>query len=184
VVLAAAIVPSVRAEASMRQTNMDIIAGALERQAAPGDFIVVNPWYVGATFWFYYHGMAKWATLPPIAESGVVRFDLLRAQLSDPGSLQQLFEAMEKSLSSGGRLWIVGPLDAPAAGQLPPPLPTLQESTPDFGFVDNYQRVLTLHFGYFVQSHTTAALKVDLKIPQPVSPYEKLDLAVFKGWRP
>jgi len=51
-----------------RQTNGDLIAAQVEKDCSAGDFILVHPWYYGITFSYYYHGTAKWATLPPIAD--------------------------------------------------------------------------------------------------------------------
>ena len=91
-----------------RQTNVDVIAKALNAQAAEGDLIVVSPWHIGLTFNWYYHGKAEWMTLPPISDMRTSRFDLAKVRLMEDQPIRDLLDGAERTLKSGHRLWLVG----------------------------------------------------------------------------
>lgn len=96
-------------EITKRQTNIDIVAQSLEREIGANDLIVLNPWFLGVAFNRYYHGPAPWLTIPVIADHRVHRFDLLQTKMmSDDDALQDLKDAMAKTLQGGNRVYLVG----------------------------------------------------------------------------
>ena len=181
--VAALAVPVLGNQLSIRQTNLDIIASLLQERASPGDYVVVSPWFYGITFQHYYQGKAAWTVAPPIQDLLFYRPDLLKEQMEKEDPLHPVFDAIEKSLHSGNRVWWVGEILAPPEGQLPsspPPAP----NGPGGWYSFYYIYAWTLQLGYFIQSHALDGEMVNLQMNQPVSPYENVPLQVFKGWRP
>src|SRR4029077_15334320 len=73
-------------EAHTRRSNVDLIADVLNQKAAAEDLIVVQSAWEGITFDRYYHGQARWVTVPPIDSHKVHRNDLMAEKMrqSDP----------------------------------------------------------------------------------------------------
>jgi hypothetical protein len=118
-----------RADLGLRMTNIDLIAQQVSAQAAPGDFVIVSPWYAGITFSRYYQGLAAWNTVPPLTDHTIHRYDLVLAGMKTPDALRPLYDKISATLQSGHRVWIVGLMDLPKPGPLPaalllPPLPS------------------------------------------------------------
>ena len=148
-----------------RQTNIDIIAKIVNEQASPEDLIVVNPWYCGVTFQRYYRGATRKITVPPIQQLAIVRYDLLNEQVATENPLRPVFDAVEKTLSSGNRVWLVGVFSTPPKGTNPPPLPR-ERKGPDEPFIDNYQNALSLQLGQLIKFHARTGDRIDLHINQ------------------
>jgi hypothetical protein len=90
-----------------RQTNIDVVAQELEKDAGPNDVIVVTWWSLGISFNWYYHGSARWMTLPEIRDHRMHRYDLLRKKMAEPLPLADVQQAVAAALQSGNRVWIV-----------------------------------------------------------------------------
>jgi hypothetical protein len=105
---------------------MDQIAGVLNRTATAKDLIVVDPWNHGITFGRYYHGPARWVTLPQIEDHRTHRYDLvLRARLEQArGAPDPVLAEAARTLREGGRVYLVGvpsiPETDPRDGPPPP----------------------------------------------------------------
>ncbi|TAL04596.1 MAG: hypothetical protein EPO07_04900 [Verrucomicrobia bacterium] len=106
--------------AGCRQTNMDRIAEHLAKRVGPADLIVVHPWYLSVSFNRYYHGPAKWRTLPPISDYHIHRYDLVKAQLMSASPVEEVLADVKNILRAGGRVWVVGAIPSVQPGQLPP----------------------------------------------------------------
>jgi hypothetical protein len=143
---------------SVRQTNVDRVAKRLERTVREEDRIVVFPWYIGVGFRHYYHGRAPWATLPPISDLRIHRYDLLRDEYINPQPpVKPILDDLAATLSSGGRIFVVG--------DLPPEGDPLHE------------------FTRFVNDQTRSIQHVLIAAPprESVSVYESLTLTVVKS---
>jgi hypothetical protein len=182
VVLAIVAIPIAWNQASLRQTNMDIISNQVAQKASKLDFVVVIPWFNGITFQNYYRGATSWSTAPPMRDLRLTRYDLLKEQLVLDRPLQPIFQAMEKSLKSGGRVWVVGELSVPPPGQLPPSLPPAPNG-PHGWYSGDYLSVWNLQVGHFIQTHSTSGERVNVLSNQAINPYEESHLLVFSGWR-
>lgn len=164
-----------------RQTNVDLIAAQLNTVADKNDLVLVTKWEAGTTFNYYYNGPARWMTVPAIESHTFQRYDLVKRFMYEADPLKKNFQEIEKTLSSGHRLWIVGvfpPLPRqfkpPILG--PPPLPrTGLHLTPY-----NANWIFTL--SHYVQTHCTKA--VSFRIGEHVNKYEYLPLTVVEGWSP
>jgi hypothetical protein len=164
--LAAVLIPDTWRALGERQTNVDLIAAELEARAAPGDLIVVTPWYLGIGFDYYYDGSAPWTPLPPLADRSLHRFDLLKAELAKPDPIRPVFDQIEQVLGAGHAVWVVGKLPSTSA---PAPEPLGVAPHPVHGWAigawqANWAR-RTAHFLASQGAHGT---------PQRVAPHERV----------
>lgn len=95
-------------EAHTRRSNVDLIAALLEKQAAPGDFIVVQSVWEGIPFCHYYHGPTPWETVPPVASHLVHRNDLVFNDAKDPNAMAPVLGQATNALQSGHAVWFLG----------------------------------------------------------------------------
>ena len=96
-----------RVVVAQRMTNVDVVARTLERDAKPGDIIVVYPWHLGASFHRYYHGTTPWQTLPPLSDYSVQRYDEAKKAITDMRE-RALVAAVTATLRRGGTVWYAG----------------------------------------------------------------------------
>ena len=183
-VAALMISPSAYSTLRWRQTNGDLIAAYVSKNAGPDDLIVVHPWYYGLTFAYYYNGPAKWTTFPPIADYRFHRYDLIKEQLQTPKAIEPVLQQAEKALRSGHRIWIVGQIpmpnpDEPNPGDPPPAPGTLGWGDPP------YTVAWGKEFGYFLVHHATNFTRVVDRSTNsiPINPMEKMDLSTAGGWK-
>ena len=101
----------------IRQTNVDIVAAQLQREAAPGDLILINRFHYGISFRRYYHGAANYETIPPIEDLRTHRGDLLKRQMMSSAPMAPVLQRMEDTLRSGHTIWLIGPLDFVSHGK-------------------------------------------------------------------
>ena len=64
-----------------RMSNVDLVTSRLHEIARPGDLVLVHQWYNGVTFNRYYHGPARWMTVPPIGYYRFHRYDIVKQQM-------------------------------------------------------------------------------------------------------
>jgi hypothetical protein len=183
VALAAAMLPYELPRLRLRLTNADLVAHRLASAAAPDDLVLVSPWYYGVSFNRYYRGPASWMTLPDLPEHDVHRYDLVKAKLAAPHPIDDVLAAVQRTLSGGHRVWLVGQLRLPPPGQAPPVLPPAPASPAgwhDFPYVESW----AMQLGAMLRAHAGALGRVPVPSPDPVSPLEDMTLAVAAGWRP
>lgn len=168
-----------------RQTDGDLIAAQVSKDARPGDLVVVHPWYFGLTFARYYHGAAKWTTLPPISDYRFHRYDLIKEKLAMTNAITPVLQQVETTLRSGNCVWVVGgiPVLPPAAAMPtnPPPAPKGPLGWSDRPYSDAWGSQL----GYILEHHiTNATCLVDPATNAiPINPMERMTLTVTSGWR-
>jgi hypothetical protein len=164
----------------LRQTNVDQVAARLECEAAPGDLIIVHPWYYGVSFARYYHGAAEWETLPPLADHSLHRYDLFKVRMQEEFPAQPVLERMVAALQGGHRVWVVGQLAL--STELPPQLPPAPQSP--YGWRDEpYSQCWGAQVGYVLATHARGGAVVIDPTGAEVNPFENLPLLVFGGWR-
>src|SRR5207253_2469437 len=143
---------SLYARASMRMTNCDKIAIAVEQRASSEDLIIVTSFFYGVSFQRYYHGQASWLAVPPVADFSLHRWDLLREAMARPDPMPDLLSHAETVLRDGHRLFLVG--------KLGPPLPEEAESLPpapqtEFGWqMEPYVQSCKAELTYWIKHHT------------------------------
>ena len=183
IVLAAAMLPYELPRLRLRMTNADLVARRLASAAAPDDLVLVSPWYYGVSFNRYYRGPASWMTMPDLPDHDVHRYDLLKARLAAPHPIDDVLATVQRTLSGGHRVWLVGQLRLPPPGQAPPVLPPAPASPAgwhDFPYVESW----ALQLGAMLRAHAGTLARVPVPSPDPVSPLENMTLAVADGWRP
>jgi hypothetical protein len=163
-----------------RQTNVDVIAQHLAQDAAAGDYVIVHPWYCGATFARYYKGAASWSTLPPLADHYLHRYDLLKVEMQKENAIQPVLDKVASTLQSGHRVWLVGPI--PLTGERP--LAMRPAPGNEWGWWDEpYSLIWAGQAGYFIVSHAERGGLVMAPEASGVSSYENLPVVMVTGWR-
>ena len=95
-------------EAHTRRSNVDLIATVLGQKASAGDLIVVQSAWEGITFDRYYHGQARWVTVPPIDSHKVHRNDLIMEKMNQRDPMAPLLREITDTLRGGNSVWMVG----------------------------------------------------------------------------
>src|SRR5207253_2084866 len=139
------------------------------------------PWYYGVVFNWYYHGPTLWTTAPMMDDHKVHRFDLLKAKMMSPNSIDDVCDLIGRTLQLGNRVWFVGKIDFLPPGQLPlmlPPAPS-----PEFGWnMDPYIKLWSQQIGVFLRNHSSGGEVVRVPTDEMVNGLEKVDLLVIEGW--
>ena len=176
-------IPCAYGPLSSRLTNVDLLARRLAAEAAPGDFILVAPWYCGITFDRYYKGSAAWSTLPPLTDHSLHRYDLLLAQLQNRDAIQPVLRQIAATLQAGNKVWVAGHMHIFRAGTPPPddlPPPPL----PGSGWSDApYHRTWLAQVACFLAEHSRQLDRVYSSAAGGVNPNEDLDLVQASGWQ-
>jgi hypothetical protein len=161
------------------QTNMDAVAATLEAEAAPGDLIVVSPWFLATGLSRYYQGPAAIVTIPPQDDVRVHRYDLVKAAMLEPDPLARALPEIRQALESGHHVWVVGslgPASADGGARLPPP------PLPETGWnAAPYQAAWDREVAAFLRAHALEAR--DVPIGAPGGRFEDVGLGVLKGWK-
>jgi hypothetical protein len=164
-----------------RQSNIDWVAHDLEKSADAKDLIVINPWDHGVTFYRYFHGTARWVTVPMMDDHRGHRYDLLKAKMMAPNPLDDLLPLIAQTLRSGGRVWLVGGAQLLNPGETPHWLPPAPNS--EFGWNnDVYKKSWSQELGAFLQQHVLAANM----LPDPTVPINEVEndpVWKLEGWR-
>ncbi len=177
------LLPAAYKQAGVRMTNVDGAAQVVAAQAGPRDLVLVNPWFVGISFSRYYEGSAPWRTLPDLPDHRMHRYDLLMDRMRSTAPIADVLEAAERTLASGGRIWVAGSFQAPPPGQAPPKLGPAPEGSP-WGWQDvPYSSSWSLQLGAFLRDHSVQGGEMELPASGPVSDFERLRLFMFEGWR-
>jgi len=154
--------------ARVRMTNVDLVEARIAAEAAPGDLVVVAPWYMGVSYMRYARGATPWMTLPDLADHGRHRFDLLQARMAEREPLADVLGEVERALRSGHRVWVAGQIEIPPPGA-PAPAHVMQ--------------AWSQQLGAFLRDHAAQGGRVPVPWNGPVNGYERLELLVFSGWR-
>jgi hypothetical protein len=163
-----------------RETNLKLLAKNLQTYAHDGDLIIVNRWFLAPGFSWYYHGPARWMTLPELSEKRIHRYDLLIAKMQSPDSLGDIRTAMSETLQSGNRVWLVGGAQVYQQG-----VPFILAPAPDpqYGWDSGmYDYSWATQLGAFLQQHVVDG-EVVLPPLKGVNSNENVPLLIARGWR-
>ena len=109
-IVLASLAPVWRA-AHVRRTNLDLVSTLLAERAAPGDLILLNPFWLAPGFKYHYRGTAEWSTIPLTSTdvaSSVFPFAPIKRAMETPSAIVPTLERVGRTLDRGNRLWIVG----------------------------------------------------------------------------
>lgn len=165
-------------QAHIRMTTVDAIARTIDREGTDRDIAVIQPWYHGISFDYYYRGDTAWSTLPTVTGLHIHRIDLLRDSMMNPEGAQPLLQRVREVLDSGHRVWYVGD------PQLPPPgrkVRAIPMPTEEGGVVTPVDLFWAYHLGYEVVLRQARVTPVDLRLNQPLSAYESPPLYVIEA---
>jgi hypothetical protein len=169
--------PSTLSSLGERQTNVDAIALHIQERAESGDLVVVNPWVFAISFARYYHGSAPFTTLPPLEDHSIHRYDLVKQAMQAADPIAPLRAQLQEVLEGGGRVWVVGGLQAPAPGKAPPRL--APPPLPGTGWnSEPYEAAWSMEISALLRKHATRITDVELPRGR-----EHAYLRVFQGWR-
>jgi len=172
--------PSAFSALGQRQTNMDEVAAYLQREAQPGDAIVVYPFYLGVSFQRYEQGQA-WTTIPPMPEITIHRYDQLKLAMARPDVTAPVLSDVGRALQTGHRVWIVGGLEQPHLDRPPPTIPPAPHPMTGWA-MGPYQAVWGEQVAHFLGTHATQfETAPDLGGPR-VSVYERVKVLKISGW--
>jgi len=171
--------------AHLRRTNLDRLSSLLESRAAPGDLILVNPFWLAPGFKYHYHGRTEWNTLPLTSsdlETSIFPFASIKQVMATPGAIQPTLQKIEATLSRGNRLWIIG------LPEFPNPDPELLDLAPApksrYGWNSVvYGMAWERQVGAFLAGRVSSTRLVPIELRQPVHPLENPPLLVVEGWR-
>jgi len=166
-------------EITQRQTNIDLVAQKIEQEAGSGDLVIVNPWSVGISFDRYYHGPARWLTVPNISDHRIHRYDLVKEKMMSATPLEDLKHEIVTTLHGGNRVWVVGtlaPPENPGVPLFPFPAPD-----PEFGWQHMiYREAWTRQLRDFMNRHARQA-RCLIEPMANVNPLENVPLWLVDG---
>jgi hypothetical protein len=163
-------------EAQTRRSNVDLIAAVLGQKASAGDLIVVQTAWEGITFDRYYHGRARWVTVPPIGSHKLHRNDLALEQLSQPDPMAPVLREITDTLRGSNSVWIVGNMITTRPDQPPPWSPSAKWWVP-------YLIYWSAQVTTCLQDHALQEQLLEISADGPVSHLENLPVRRFSGYR-
>jgi hypothetical protein len=166
----------------LQHSNIDIISGQLKKMATSNDLILVNVWYYGIPFAYYFTGSAPWMTLPPISDHRFHRYDQVKDQMlrSNPSdALQPALDAVSATLRSGHTVWVVGDVLFLRPGETPQVMPQgsirPQSEAP-------YYTAWGQQMGSFLQLNASRIERFVVSSAAPMGPYEDVGIIKIQGW--
>ena len=163
-----------------RESNLGLLAKNLQQYAREGDLIIVNRWFLAPGFNWYYHGSARWMTLPELSEKRIHRYDLLIAKMQTADALSDIRAAISETLQSGNRVWLVG---GAQVSQQEEPLMLAPAPDPKFGWDSGmYDYAWATQLGAFLRQHVVDG-EVVLSPMNGINPNENVPLLIARGWR-
>lgn len=180
VVLAAVLPVFAWPKISERETDLDLIARNLQKYARDTDLIIVNRWFLAPGFSWYYHGRARWMTLPELSEKRIHRYDLLIAKMQTADALADIRSAISETLQAGNRVWLVGGAQLSQPGE---PFIIGPAPDPQYGWDSGmYDYAWATQLGSFLQQHVVDG-EVVLSPMSGTNQNENVPLLVARGWK-
>jgi hypothetical protein len=178
---AATFVPSAYHWSQVRRTNCDLAAATVTKHADENDLVIVTRFTHALTFQRYYHGQATWMSVPGVADHRQHRWDLARAAMMNPNSIQDILAPIKHELKAGHKVFLVGkfPRSEP---KRPEPIAPADETRPAgklVAYLDNWHRQIA----YLLWKHAVAAERIPLNDTQPVDVRENDEVSAFSGWK-
>ena len=164
-------------EAHTRRSNVDLIAAVLNKSTSERDLIVVQSAWEGITFDRYYHGRARWVTVPPVDSHKVHRNDLIIQDIDQPDPMAPVLRDIANTLNSSNSVWLVG--NIPSTRPVNPPTPG-----PPIKWYGSYIDYWGGQVAAMLQNHALNEQILEIPAGQPVSHLENLPLSRFSGYNP
>jgi hypothetical protein len=165
-------------EAHTRRSNVDQIADALGKNASKGDLIIIHTVWEGITFDRYYHGQARWVTVPPVDSHKVHRTDLVLEKMNQTDSMAPVLLEISSTLRGGNSVWLVGHV---TVGQ---PEALLPMRLPANKWLGSYLSYWSAQITTELRNHALQEKALEIPVAGPVSHLENLPVAQFSGYQP
>lgn len=182
VLLAIVALPFTAQEATVRMTNVDLVARRLESEARPRDLVLVDKWYYGISFNRYYQGPADWMTLPALSDYRFHRYDLVKAHMTARDPMQGVLGAVQRTLRSGNAVWWIVGCDMPPVEPVPLSLPPAPHAASGWADIP-YYRSWTRQVESFLHRHARLQTALPIALSQPVNRFECLTIRRFQQWQ-
>lgn len=177
-------VPSLWQYAHTRRTNVDLVAKRLLSDSKANDLVLVNPFWNGISFKYYYRGDAPWETLPFIRKDRVedpVR-EIIQLEKDPQAAQETSFGQISRTLKGGGRLWVAeGHPYLPSSDQAREIAPAPH---PLYGWYSGYYAAQwSANAWLYIRTHAEKVQRVSIPMNQQVSRFEDISLYMAEGWR-
>lgn len=163
-------------EAHTRRSNVDLIAAVLNKSTSERDLIVVQSAWEGITFDRYYHGRARWVTVPPVDSHKVHRNDLIIEKINQPDPMAPVLRDIANTLNSSNSVWLVGNISSRRPVNPPTPGPPIK-------WYGSYIDYWGGQVAVLLQNHALNEQILEIPAGQPVSHLENLPLSRFSGYK-
>jgi hypothetical protein len=184
-VLIALNIPPLWKVTHLRRTNLDRVCLAVERNAGPNDCILVSPFWFAPGFKYHYRGSTEWNTLPLTSSDLKTSLFPLRAigrVMMTPNAIAPTLQKIEKTLSGGNRVWIVGTLPFVSGETAPTGLTPAPH--PIYGWYSAaYHNAWSAQVAYFLQKVSGPKRLVAVPVEERVDRNEVASLLFFEGLR-
>jgi hypothetical protein len=170
-------------EAHTRRSNVDLIAAVLGQKAAEGDLIVVQEAWEGITFDRYYHGQARWVTVPPIDSHKVHRNDLVMEKMNERDPMAPVLREITSALRSGHSVWVVGNVPVTRPEQLPPMPPPPPPELPTRWWLGSYLYCWNMQVTMQLLGQARQVEVQKIPVAAPVNHLEMLSVERFSGYQ-
>lgn len=168
-----------------RLTDVDIIADTLRARANATDLVVISPWLLGISFTRYYHGDAPWVSVPSLGSLALSKYGRLRSTMSLPDQTAParfITDSISTVLRSGGQVFFAGMYPPIREGQVP----IVLSPAPWKGEIWNegaHEKQWDTMVQYFLRMHSSRN-EVPIAVDRVVSPYERVTVDAYRGWKP
>jgi hypothetical protein len=177
--VAASIAPTAYHWSALRRTDCDLAAAAVAQRADKRDFAIVMRFTHAITFQRYYHGAAKWKSVPDMVDHQQHRWDLAKKAMMQPDSIRDVLLDIESTLKSGQKVFLVGRFPRAESASPAPLPPAPQGGWRLFVYQNNWDKQIA----YLLRSHAVETERVAFSAKQPVDMREHEEVFVFSGWR-
>jgi hypothetical protein len=163
-------------EAHTRRSNVDLIAGVLDKKASKGDLIVVQSAWEGITFARYYHGQARWVTVPPIDSHKVHRTDLVMEKMNQRDPMAPVLLEITDTLRGSNSVWVVGNMTDMRLKQSP-------RSCLPFKWWGWHINCWGARVTAYLQDYAQQEQVLEISVDEPVNRLENLPVRRFSGYK-
>jgi hypothetical protein len=164
---------------------MDLVAEHLNRASAKIDFVVLYPFNDGISFGRYYAGPTRRMCLPEVDQL-VHRYDILKELILRPDRnavIQSALDNIEKTLKSGGNVWVASGPEFDSLKFLSAPPPPAYDPDPQFKRMSAVMNYWENTLAFLLQQHAAHKEIVPIASSCGINPFEDVQLIKYSGWR-
>lgn len=164
------------------QTNIDLAASLVARQALPGDLVVFNPWFYEVSFDRYANRSLARVAVPFDRPVDLHRFDWARTFEASPAPLAAVERSMAQTLAGGQSVLLVGDAVLGAGQARASQLAPAPDPAAGWNHVA-YENLWTRQISAFLVRHARQCYVAHPVDETPPVPYEDIRVFRFTGWK-